>query len=102
MEYVQRIRGAATVDEDGHLQEAMAPVQLRAMAVFPGSSSINRDKGRDGRKIAYTVHFFPAVDLRDGDQLVVRGTTCDIVVQDWRSPRSGRRLQEVLCTSGKG
>lgn len=101
MEYVTRRRGAV-LDENQDPVPGSSDVQLRAMAVFPGASSLNKDRGRSGRTVAYTVHFFPPVDLRDSDKLIVRGTVCDIVIQDWRSPRTPRRLQEVLCTEGKG
>ncbi|AWY06510.1 head-to-tail connector complex protein [Gordonia phage Trine] len=101
MEYVTRVRAAGRDENDDPIPGG-GETQLRAMAVFPGSSSLNADRGRNGRQVAYTVHFYPAVDLQEGDRLRVRGVLCDTIINDWRSPRTGRRLQEVLCSEGKG
>jgi hypothetical protein len=101
MERVTRVRGARR-DENDDPVPPEPDKTLWASAVAPGASTNNKDRGRNGAKVAFTVYFFPAKDLREGDKLRVRGTLCDIVVQDWRSPYSGRRGLEVFCSSGKG
>ena len=100
MERVIRVRGGGRDENDDPIPGS--ETVLMAQAVAPGSSPGNKDRGRNGAKVAFTVYFFPAKDLREGDKLRVRGTLCDIVVQDWRSPYSGRQGLEVLCSSGKG
>lgn len=100
MESVDRIRGATRDTNDAPIPGATVP--LIAVAVSPGSSLANRDKGRNGAKVAYTVYFWPSKDLQDGDKIKVRGVTCDIAVLDWRSPYTGRQGQEVLCSAGRG
>mgnify|MGYP003553680702 FL=1 len=99
MERVIRVRGGGRDENDDPIPGS--ETVLMAQAVAPGSSPGNKDRGRNGAKVAFTVYFFPAKDLREGDKLRVRGTLCDIVVQDWRSPHSGRRGLEVFCSSGK-
>ena len=100
MERVTRVRGAGRTEDDAPTEGT--ETVLRATAVSPGSSAGNKDRGRNGRKVAYTAYFYPPVDLTDDDKLEVRGTTCDLVVLDWRSPYSGRKGLEVLCTAGEG
>lgn len=101
METVTRLRGATRDADDRPV--AGSTQELRATAIAPGSSAGNRDRGRNGAKVAFTAYFYPPVDLQDGDQLLVRGTLCDLVIQDWRSPYgTGRRGLEVLCSAGKG
>lgn len=107
MERVTLVPGAHR-DENDDPMPTGPEVHLWAASVAPGSSAGNRDRGRDGRNVAYTVTFWPVPgqplpELDDGvDRLRVRGTLCAIVVQDWRSPYTGRRGLEVLCTAGKG
>lgn len=100
MESVERIRGATRDENDAPVPGTSVP--LFALAVSPGSSLANKDRGRNGAKVAYTVYFWPAADLQDGDKIKVRGTTCDVVILDWRSPYTGRRGLEVLCSAGRG
>lgn len=101
MESVIRIRGAE-LDENQDLTTPASEVPIYATAISPGSSASNQARGRSGERVAYTAFFFPPVDLRDGDKLRIRGTVCNTVILDWRSPYSGRRGQEVLCSVGKG
>lgn len=100
MEGVTRIRGAYR-DENQDLQPG-SETKIFATAISPGSSATNQSRGRSGERVAYTAFFCPPVDLQDGDKLNIRGTVCNTVILDWRSPYSGRRGQEVLCSVGKG
>lgn len=100
MERVVRVRGAGRDDNDEPV--AGTSKDLYAVAVSPGASTRNADRGRNGRRVSYTVYFWPAADLQEGDLLRVRGDLCETVVQDWRSPWTGRRGHEVLCSAGKG
>lgn len=100
MERVTRVRGATRDDNDDPIPGA--ETALMAVAVRPGSTLGNRDRGRNGENVAYTVFFWPPADLKDGDKLRVRGDLCDTVVLDWVSPYTGRRGLEVLCSTGKG
>ena len=101
-EKVYRVRGGGLDDNNDRLPES-APVELTAKAVAPGSGSTLKTVGRNGRVIACTVYFTPAVDLVDGDHLIVRGTRYEVEVGDWRSAYgTGRTGTEASCTVGKG
>jgi len=105
MERVDLLRGPSRNADNDPIPSAETP--LWAVAVAPGSSEGNKDRGRNGKRVAYTVHFWPVPgqplpEFQDEDELRVRGTVCSIVVQDWRSPYTGRRGLEVLCSAGKG
>lgn len=100
MERVTRVRGAGRDKYDDPIPGSDKIIM--ATAVAPGSGPINKDRGRNGKAVAYTVYFYPVPDLQDGDKLRVRGRLMDIVIQDWRSPFTGRQGLEVLCTSGEG
>lgn len=95
-----RIRGGGRDDNDDPILPSEAP--LRAIAVAPGSSPSNKDRGRNGETVAFTVYFYPVPDLREGDQLRVRGKLMETVILDWQSPYTGRRGLEVLCSRGEG
>lgn len=101
MERVIRIRGVE-LDENQDPTAPSSEVVIHASAISPGSSANNQARGRSGERVAYTAFFYPPVDLQDGDKLRIRGTVCNTVILDWRSPYSGRRGQEVLCSVGKG
>lgn len=101
MERVIRVRGAGRDENDDPIP-AGPDKTLMAHAVAPGSSPGNKDRGRNGERVAYTVYFCPPADVREGDQLKVRDKLLDIVILDWRSPYSGRRGQEILCSAGEG
>ena len=101
MERVTRVRGARR-DENDDPVPPEPDKTLWASAVAPGASTNNKDRGRNGAKVAFTVYFFrPRISVR-GDKLRVRGTLCDIVVQDWRSPHSAAGALRSSASSGKG
>lgn len=107
MERVTLVPGATRNADDDPVAGG-PPVNLWAASVAPGTSVGNRDLGRNGRRVAYTVTFWPVPGQalptlnEDVDQLRVRGTLCSIVVLDWTSPYTGRKGLEVLCSAGKG
>ena len=76
MERVIRVRGGGRDENDDPIPGS--ETVLMAQAVAPGSSPGNKDRGRNGAKVAFTVYFFPAKDLREGDKLRVRGTVGDL------------------------
>lgn len=99
-ETVTRHRGAVR-DEDGKLVTG-GDAPLQAFAVAPGGGSQQVERGRDGENIACTVYFTSFVDLTNADELTVRGERYPIIVNEWRSPKTGRGGLEVLCTRGQG
>ena len=101
-EKVYRIRGGGLDSNNDRLPES-EPFELIAKAVEPGSGSTLTAVGRNGKAIAYTVYFVPAVDLTEDDHLIVRGARFGVEVGDWRSPYgTGRTAMVVSCTLGKG
>lgn len=99
-EQVIRHRGPGR-DEDGKIIPAIdAP--LSAIAIAPTGGGRNVQRARDGRTVSCTAYFVPRVDIANGDELTVRGERYSIIVNDWRSPRSGRGGIEVLCLRGEG
>lgn len=100
MERVIRVRGGGRDENDDPIAAYETP--LRAIAVAPGSSPSNKDRGRNGETVAFTVFFYPVPDLREGDKLRVRGKLMDTIINDWQSPYTGRRGLEVLCSRGEG
>lgn len=99
-ETVTRHRGPVR-DENGKLVTA-SDAPLQAFVVAPGGGSHQVERGRDGETIACTVYFTSFVDLTDADELTVSGERYQIIVNEWRSPRTGRGGLEVLCTRGQG
>ncbi len=100
METVTRHRGPGR-DEDGK-PSAAADVALRAFAVAPGGGAHYGGRARSGRQAKYTVYFTSRVDLTSDDELTVRGERMQIIVNDWRSPWTGRGGLEVLCERAQG
>lgn len=105
MEKVTKLVGPGRDENDDPIPESEVP--LWAAAVRPGSTEGNKDRGRDGKKIAYTVFFWPVPGqplptFSETDRLEVRGDECSIVVLDWRSPHTNRMGLEVLCSAGRG
>ncbi|UZT28696.1 head-to-tail adaptor [Nocardia phage NS-I] len=101
MERVIRVRGGGRDENDDPIPPEPDKA-LMASAVAPGSSPGNKDRGRNGERVAYTVLFHTVPDLREGDQLRVRGKLMDTVILDWRSPYTNRKGLEVLCSAGEG
>lgn len=99
-ELVTRHRGAQR-DENGRLTPA-SDVPLPTMAIAPGGGSEFVERGRDGETTAFTVYFALGTDLNNDDRLTVRGQQFGIVVNEWRSPWTGRGGLEVLCNRGQG
>lgn len=100
MERVIRVRGATRDENDAPVPGS--EISLRSIAIRPGATLNNREMGRNGSKVNYTVFFWGKTDIKDGDKLRVRGQLFEIAVLDWRSPHTGRRGFEVLCSLGKG
>lgn len=100
MERVILVRGGGRDENDDPIPGS--ETVLMAQAVAPGSSPGNKDRGRNGDRVAYTVFFYPSPDLQEGDKLRVRGKIMDTVIQDWRSPYTNRMGLEVLCSRGEG
>lgn len=99
-ELVIRHRGAGR-DENGQITSA-SNVELPTLAIAPGGGSEFVERGRDGEKTEFTVYFALGTDVNNDDSLTVRGQTFGIVVNEWRSPWTGRGGLEVLCTRGQG
>lgn len=99
-EQVVRHRGAVR-DEDGRIVAAASDETLTAFEVAPGGSSRSSERARDdGLVVAHTVYFIEAADLRNDDELTVRGERWRIVVNVWAF--GGFDGREVLCTRGQG
>lgn len=99
-EQIIRHRGAGR-DENGQLTPATNE-PLTAIAVAPGGGSESVERFRNGETIDATVYFTLGTDLVNSDELTVRGQRYQIIVNDWRSPWTGRGGLEVLCTRGQG
>lgn len=105
METVTRVRisPGGRDDNDDPVASVESESPLAAMAVAPGATSENADRGRDGETVEFTVYFIGAVDLTDDDDLIVRGQRCHVRVRDWRSAYgTGRRGLEVLASRKVG
>ena len=102
-ESVTRIRKPGYDSDDNPIDGPEASFVLTARAVAPGASAAVESHGRAGEKIDFTVFFVPAVDLTDDDELIVRGSRCQIRVLDWQSGyNTGRRGLQVLASIGRG
>jgi len=99
-EVVIRHRGGGR-DEDGAWTTG-EDVPLEATAIAPGGGGEYGARGRTGEQVSAVAFFVPPVDLTNDDELTVRGTRYRIVVNTWRSPRTGRGGLEVLCQSAHG
>jgi hypothetical protein len=99
-EQVTRHRGGSR-DENGAITPA-SDDPLSAVAVAPGAGSEYVERARDGESIEFTVYFQSGTDLVNSDEMTVRGDRYSIIVNDWRSPWTGRGGLEVLCTRGQG
>lgn len=76
---------------------------LRARAVAPGASRRNATTTRNGESIAMTVYFTPAPDLRDDDELEIRGEVFKIRTARWESAfGSGRSGLEAFALIDRG
>lgn len=73
-----------------------------AIAVAPGGGGDRVGKSRSGEDIACTVYFPIGTDIANSDQLTVRGTRFQIVVNDWRIDANPVGGLEVLCIRGQG
>lgn len=72
-----------------------APIQLIEWA--PGGGTRMIQQARDGEQISGTAYFEPGTDIRDGDDLTVRGERFRTIVNEW----AGGGF-EVLCVKGQG
>lgn len=97
-ESVIRHRGGGR-DSDGKWYPG-GSVPLLAIGVAPRGGSGRADRGRSGEDIACTVYFPYGTDVKDGDELTVRGERYRIIVNDWQM--QGRGGVEVLCVRGQG
>lgn len=97
-EQVLRHRGGGR-DENGQLVAASSTTLL-AIGVAPRGGSTRADRGRTGEDVACTVYFPFGTDVKDGDELTVRGKKYRIIVNDWQM--QGRGGVEVLCVRGQG
>ncbi|MEV5360581.1 hypothetical protein AB0K45_09580 [Micrococcus luteus] len=98
-ETVIRHRGRER-DENGKLTAEAAGVPLPVLEIEPGGGSETVERGRNTENVACTVYFEPGTDVKNSDELTVRGERFTIVVNDWLS--GGRGGLEVLCTRGQG
>lgn len=98
-EQVIRHRGRQR-DEDGKLTAGSPDVPLTPIGIAPGGGSAFVERMRDGESTAFTVYFAPGTDLKNSDELTVRGQRFGIIVNDWRM--AGLGGLEVLCTRGQG
>ncbi|WP_280393221.1 hypothetical protein [Nocardia wallacei] len=99
-EQVIRHRGGG-MDDDGNPVDS-TDTPLAARAVAPGATAEYADRGRNGETVEYSVYFYPAADLRNDDELTVRGDRYAIQVEQWRSPYTTRTGTVALCSAGKG
>lgn len=99
-EQVIRHRGPVR-DEDGKFIPG-TDTPLTALAVAPGAGSEFVERSREGESIACTVYFAVGSDVVNSDELTVRNERFPIIVNDWRSPWTGRGGLEVLCTRSQG
>lgn len=98
-EQVIRHRGR-TRDENGKLTPEVPDAPLTPLVVAPGGGSEFVERGRDGESTAFTVYLPLGTDIKNTDELTVRGDRFSIIVNDWRA--SGRGVVEVLCNRGQG
>lgn len=99
-ETVTRHRGGGR-DENGQLIPA-TDEPLTPIAIAPGAGSEYAERSREGESTAYTVYFQTGTDVVNSDEITVRGDRFGVIVNDWRSPWTGRGGLEVLCTRAQG
>lgn len=75
-------------------------VPLSMIEWAPGGGTRMIRQARDGEVISGTAFFEPGTDIRDGDDLTVRGERYRTIVNGWAS--GGLGGVEVLCTKGQG
>lgn len=97
-EQVTRHRGGGR-DANGKLVDA-TPTPLTAIVVEPRGGSETAERGRDSERTECTVYFELGTDLKNDDELEVRGEQYSIVVNSWDDDGSG--VLEVLCGRGQG
>ena len=104
-ETVWRLRHEAPgVDENNDpIPGAVSRTPLRARAIAPGASRRNIGLTRSGESIELTVYFSPAPDLRDTDELEVRGQVFKVRTSEWRSAfGTGRSGMEAFAIIERG
>ncbi len=99
-EQVTRHRGGGR-DENGQLTLATDD-PLPTIAIAPRGGSETVERARNGEVIECTVYFALGTDVKNSDELTVRGERYSVIVNEWRSPWTDLGGLEVLCTRGGG
>lgn len=98
-EQVIRHRGERR-DENSQITPAEPDLLLTPIVVAPGGGSEFVERGRDGESTAFTVYLPLGTDIKNDDELTVRGDRFSIVVNGW--DQDGEGIVEVLCNRGQG
>ncbi|PTR42033.1 hypothetical protein C8K38_111202 [Rhodococcus sp. OK611] len=84
------------------LPSTESSVEIRTLGIEPGLSEELAGLGRDGEQIEFTVYLRRGADVRNGDELKVRGDRFAVRVLDWKSPRTRRGGLVALASLGRG
>ena len=103
-EKVTRIRSApGGWDSNNNPVPSTEPsLDIRTRGIEPGLSEALAEYARNGEHIEFTVWLSRGADVKNGDELIVRGDRFAVRVIDWRSPRTGRGGQVAFATLGRG
>jgi hypothetical protein len=89
-------------DDDGNPVADGTPFNLDAFGVAPGNSTITYTNSGDVDNVAFTVFFRQAVNIKDGDLILVRGKSCNARIQLWENPYHTHGGFVVLAQSTTG
>lgn len=95
-ETVTRHRGQSR-SAKGKYEGGAPDKDLPVLEIAPGGGSRVIRQARDGEQVSCTVFFDVGADVKDGDDLTVRGQRYRTIVNVW----AGGGV-EVLCVRGQG
>ncbi|WP_336819845.1 hypothetical protein [Gordonia sp. MMO-8] len=102
METVTRHRGGMN-DHGRPLDEDDESIVVREVEPLEGREIVRRGSGRSARTFTVKLYTLMPVDIKDGDEVTVRGVRYPFVsVSEWRA--TGRRFsgRVILCGGGSG
>lgn len=102
METITRHRGG--LDESGYpLDDEDATIVVREVEPLEGREVIRRGTGRSTRLFTVRLYTLVPVDIRDGDEVTVRGERYPFVtVSNWKATGSRFAGMAILCGGGNG
>ena len=103
METITRHRGGMDAYGRPTEVEADAAVVVREVEPLEGKELVRRGSGRTARTFTVRLYTLGPVDVRDGDEVTVRGVRYPFVsVSTWKATGSRFEGRVILCGGGNG